>query len=35
VAPTAFEDRAGTCEPRLWREVQNLHDRRPGAGRRR
>jgi hypothetical protein len=35
VAPAAFADRAGTCEPRLWREVQILHDPGPGAGRRR
>jgi PemK-like, MazF-like toxin of type II toxin-antitoxin system len=35
VAPAAFADRAGTCEPRLWREVQILHDLRPGARRRR
>ena len=35
VAPAAFADRAGTCESRLWREVQILHDLKPGAGRRR
>jgi hypothetical protein len=35
VAAAAFEDRAGTCEPRLWREVRILHDLGPGAGRRR
>jgi hypothetical protein len=29
VAATAFEDRAGSCEPKLWREVQKLHDLRP------
>jgi PemK-like, MazF-like toxin of type II toxin-antitoxin system len=35
VAPAAFADRAGACEPALWREIQVLHDLRPGAGRRR
>ena len=35
VVPAAFADRAGTCEPRLWREVQILHDLGAGAGLRR
>jgi hypothetical protein len=35
VVPAAFADRAGTCESRLWREVQTLHALKPGARRRR